>query len=117
MLRLLTFSVIQSALLCLAQILLKQAMLTLQKFHFTLSFFHSLLTNWWLLCCGISFLFAGGLWVYMLKVFPFSQVYPLTSITYVFGVAAATWVFHEQVNSIQWLGVMLIMAGTALIAR
>ncbi len=117
MLRLLTFSVIQSAVLCLAQILLKQAMLTMQKFHFSLSFFQSLLTNWWLLGCGICFIIAGGLWLYMLKVFPFSQVYPLTSITYVFGVAAAIWIFHENVNPMQWLGVMLIMAGTALIAK
>ena len=117
MLRLITFSVIQSALLCSAQILLKQAMLTMQKFHLTLSFFHSLLTNWWLLACTICFLVAGGMWLYMLKVFPFSQVYPLTSITYVFGVVAAIWVFHEEVNPMQWLGIMLIMAGTVLIAR
>lgn len=49
--------------------------------------------------------------------YPFGVAYPLTSMSYLFGVFAALLVFHEQVTVSQWVGVLLIMAGCALIVK
>ena len=38
-------------------------------------------------------------------------------MSYVFGMLAAIFVFHEQVNWVQWVGVFLVMTGCVLIAR
>ena len=35
--------------------------------------------------------------MYILRHYPFSQAYPLSSLAYVFGMVAAMWIFHEQV--------------------
>ena len=55
--------------------------------------------------------------MYMLKHFPFSIVYPLSSLSYIFGMIAAILIFREQVEWSQWLGVLLIMAGSALMVK
>ena len=60
---------------------------------------------------------ATVLWMYMLKHFPFSIAYPLSCLSYAFGMVAAILVFHEQVNWVQWIGVFLVMTGCVLIAR
>ena len=36
---------------------------------------------------------------------------------YVFGMLAAIYIFHEQVSTVRWLGILLIMAGCYLIAK
>lgn len=117
MLRILTFSLLQSLFLCGGQVLLKLGLAASGPFQWSWSFFKAQLTNWWFLGCGISFGVATVLWMYMLKHFPFSIVYPLTSISYIFGMIAAILVFHEHVNVSQWVGVLLIMAGSALMVR
>ena len=81
------------------------------------TFFVSQLTNWWWLACGISFGGAGILWMYILRHYPFSQAYPLTSLAYVFGMLAALWVFDERISPTVWIGVLLIMAGCYLVTR
>lgn len=53
----------------------------------------------------------------MLRVFPLSIAYPLSSLSYVFGMIAAIVCFHEQVDIVKWIGVGLIMAGCCLIAK
>ena len=45
------------------------------------------------------------------------MAYPMVSLSYVFGMFAAMLVFHEQVPTVRWLGVLLIMAGCVLIAK
>jgi drug/metabolite transporter (DMT)-like permease len=45
------------------------------------------------------------------------MAYPLVSLSYVFGMIAAIVFFHETVDIVKWLGVLLIMAGCYLIAR
>ena len=64
--------------------------------------------------CGI----AGVIeWMYMLKTYPFSQVYPLSSMSFLFGMFVAIIFFKETVVWQQWVGVFLILAGCGLIAR
>ena len=118
MLRMILYSVVQAVLMCSAQSLFKVAAFKMGEFSWTWAFFRDgVLTNWWLLGSGICGL-AGLLeWMYMLRVFPFSQVYPLTSLSFLLGMFVAVLFFHETVVWQQWVGVLLILAGCALIAR
>jgi undecaprenyl phosphate-alpha-L-ara4N flippase subunit ArnE len=115
--RLLTLVSIQTIFLSGGQVLLKLSMNKLPKFAWTWDFFKALLTDWWLLACGISFLVATILWLYILKKFPFSQAYPLTALSYVFGMVAALLVFGEQIPLVRWVGVALVIGGCFLIMR
>jgi drug/metabolite transporter (DMT)-like permease len=45
-----------------------------------------------------------------------SFLWPLTGLSFVFATLAATWFLDEQVSSVRWLGVVLIMLGAALIS-
>lgn len=56
-------------------------------------------------------------WLYMLKRYPFSMVYPMLSLAYVMGMLAAVVFFHEQIPLTRWIGIALIMAGCVLIAK
>lgn len=111
------FALLQSLFLCGGQVMLKLGLVASGPFSWTWAFFKAQVTNWWFLGCGISFGAATVLWMYMLKHFPFGIVYPLSSISYIFGMIAALLVFHESVNWNQWLGVLLIMAGSALMVK
>ena len=110
-------ALLQSVFLAGGQVLLKLGLEVSGPFHCSWSFFKAQLTNWWYLGCGISFGVATVLWFYILKHFPFSIAYPLSSISYIFGTIAAILIFHEHVSVTQWLGVLLIMAGSALMVR
>lgn len=111
------FAIVQSLLLCAAQVLLKFALARMEPFGWNCDFFRSLLVNWQLAACGLTFVAASVLWMYMVKVFPFSQVYPMVSLSYVFGMIAAIVFFQESVSATKWAGVALIMAGCVLIAK
>ena len=115
--RLLILVCIQTAFLSGGQVLLKLAMAQLPKFSWSGSYFRAVLTDWWLLACGVSFGAATVLWLYILKHFPFSQAYPLTALGYIFGMVAAIVVFGESVPLTRWIGVVLIVAGCMFIMR
>ena len=66
-----------------------------------------------LLTAGQVFL----LWMYIVKIFPFSLAYPMISLSYVFGMVAAIVFFHEQVSLTRWVGVFCIIMGCCLIAK
>lgn len=110
-------ALLQSFFLAGGQVMLKLAMAASGPFKWSWSFLRAQLTNWWFLGCGISFGVATVLWLYLLKHFPFSIVYPLSSLSYIFGMIAAILIFREQVEWSQWLGVLLIMAGSALMVK
>ena len=67
--------------------------------------------------CGLCYGAGSLLWFYILKHFPFSMAYPMVSLSYVFGMIAAIVFFHEDVNLMKWIGVVLIMLGCFFIAR
>ena len=115
--KLIPLALIQSLFLCGGQVFLKLGLAVSGPFSWTWKFFRAQITNWWYLACGISFGIATVLWLYILKHFPFSIAYPLSSISYIFGTIAAILIFHEHVSVSQWLGVLLIMAGSALMVR
>lgn len=76
-----------------------------------------MLTNWQFAVSGLLFGSASLLWMYIVKVFPFSTAYPLVSLSYVFGMIAAILIFHEEVSIIKWTGVIFIVIGCLLITR
>lgn len=59
---------------------------------------------------------ATVLWFAALSRAPLSLVYPLQSLAYVLGVAAARVFLHEAVPPLRWLGVALIVVGVLLVA-
>ena len=108
---------VQTIFLSGGQVLLKKAMVQLPAFSWSWCYFRAVLTDWWLLACGLSFGVAMVLWLYILKHFPFSQAYPLTALGYVFGMVAALAVFGEQIPPLRWLGVALIVLGCMFVMR
>jgi len=113
--KLISLALTQAALLAGGQVLMKVALAHMEKAAMTWHFIcHSLLLNGWWALCGVSFTAAGILWMYLLKHYPFSVVYPLSAVAYVFGMIAAMLVFKEHISLAQWLGILLIMAGCAL---
>ena len=51
----------------------------------------------------------------MLKVWDVSLIWPLTSLGFVLTTLAAKYIRHEDVNSMRWAGVFLIVAGAVLV--
>ena len=116
-LSLLPLAVIQALLLSGGQVLVKIALQHMPKVEWSWAFIASQLTNWWWLACGICFGGATVLWAYILKHYPFSLAYPMSSMAYIFGMIAAMVVFHEQISVSAWLGICLIMLGCFFVAH
>ncbi len=117
MLRFVLIAIIQSLFLSAGQVFLKLAMARMGVFEWSWAFFKDLLLNWPLAACGVGF--GGGtiLWLYMLRNFDFSLAYPITSISYIFGMAAAALVFHETIPTTRWIGVVLIVFGVFFLVK
>jgi undecaprenyl phosphate-alpha-L-ara4N flippase subunit ArnE len=118
MFRLIILSLIQSILMCSCQSFFKVAATHMAPFSWTWTFFRdSVLLNWWLAAAGVCGIVGVVEWMYMLKTYPFSQVYPLSSMSFLLGMFVAIIFFKETVVWQQWVGVFLILAGCGLIAR
>lgn len=115
--KVLSLAVCQSALLAAGQVFLKFALQKMRPFSWSWGFWGSLLVNWQFAACGLLFLAASLLWMYMIKNYPLSLAYPLGSLSYAFAMIAAIVFFHENVTAVRWLGVALIMLGCCLITE
>ena len=115
--KIIPYAIVQSMLLTAGQVFLKLALMRMPSFSWTSSFWWNLLTNWQFAASGLLFALASLLWMYIVKVFPFSSAYPMISLSYVLGMLAAILVFHEEVSVVKWLGVCLIVLGCILIAK
>jgi undecaprenyl phosphate-alpha-L-ara4N flippase subunit ArnE len=107
----------QSALLTASQIFLKIALMAFGKFQWSFAFFKTVFTNIPFALSGITGATAIFIWAYVLKKFDFSLAYPMVSISYIFGLLAAYFIFHEAVVWTRWLGVAVIIAGVILVAQ
>ncbi len=114
--RLLALSGLQSLLLASGQLTLKLSMRQMPQFEWNARFWSGMLTNWWFALCGLLFLSASLFWVYILRHYPLTIAYPLASLSYVFATLMAMIFFKESVTMQQWLGILLIMGGVALLA-
>ncbi len=117
MLKLILLSTIQSIFLVLSQIFLKFAVNRMGEVRFSYEFFKGLLKNWQFACSGISIVIATLLWMYILRNFEFSAAYPLISISCIFGVLAAVFLFHEAIPFTRWIGLAFIIVGVIFVAR
>jgi undecaprenyl phosphate-alpha-L-ara4N flippase subunit ArnE len=117
MLKLISYIIVQSLFLVSGQVFLKLAMMKMDKFSFTWKFFREALQNWHFASCGVCMLIASLIWFYILKHFDFSVAYPLISISYLLGMLAAIFVFHETIPLTRWIGVVLIMVGVFLVTK
>jgi undecaprenyl phosphate-alpha-L-ara4N flippase subunit ArnE len=117
MLKLVLLVTFQSALLTASQVFLKMALMAFGKFQWSFAFFKTVFTNIPFALSGISIASATLIWVYVLKKFEFSLAYPMISISYIFGLLAAYYIFHEPIVWTRWLGVAVIIAGVILVAQ
>ncbi|MBX6376968.1 MAG: EamA family transporter [Clostridia bacterium] len=65
----------------------------------------------------LAYAVATVLWFAVLSRLPLSMAYPMQSLAYALGVAAAWGLLHETVPPERWAGVVLILLGVALVAR
>ena len=117
MLRFILLSLAQTFLLASGQVCLKVSMERMDKFSFTWGYFRQLFTNWAFALTGLFFISATVLWMYILKHYPFSIAYPITSFAYVFGMLAAFFIFREAIPLTRWIGVALIVAGVFFLLK
>jgi drug/metabolite transporter (DMT)-like permease len=117
MLKLIYISVIQCLFLAGGQVFLKIAMEKMDSFTFSWHYFVALLTNVYFIATGVCMAVATVLWLYILKHFELSKAYPMISISYIFGMLAAIYIFHEVVPVMRWLGVLFIIIGVCLITK
>ena len=75
------------------------------------------INNWWVLALMVLFFGASfALWVYVVKKMDFSQAYPLSSLSFIFGMFLAFFLFQESIPFTRWIGVVLIVVGCVLIS-
>lgn len=66
---------------------------------------------------GLSlYAFATLIWFVVLSRMPLSTAYPIQSMAYVLGVAAALIIFNEPVSPLKWIGTGVIILGVVLIS-
>lgn len=67
---------------------------------------------------GIVFVLGSFLtWLYVLKHMPLSVAFPASQVVHV-TIPVSSWlVLGEQIVTVRWLGILLVLAGLALVAR
>lgn len=114
---LIPLSLLQSFALATGQMMLKLALKKMAPFQGLGHFFVTEWTNWWWYGCGMLLTGAMLLWMYILKHFPFSIAYPLSCLSFVFGMLGAWCFLGESIPLIRWVGIVLILIGAFFIAK
>lgn len=117
MLILIILIIVQSILLVAAQSFLKISVELFGKFSWSLAYFKTVFTTWQFAASGICAVTAMLVWMYVLKHYQFSLAYPLLSISYVIGLLAACFIFHEAVPLTRWIGMLIVMVGVYFIVK
>jgi undecaprenyl phosphate-alpha-L-ara4N flippase subunit ArnE len=119
--KILSWVSVQTLFLSGGQVFLKLVMKKVGKFEWSWAYLKSLWSDWsfllLFLACGICFGVAAVLWLWILKKFPFNQAYPLTSLSFIFGMLAAWLVIGESIPYWRWIGLILVVFGCFLIAK
>lgn len=115
--RLASLIIILSILLAIVNVLFEITKSQMSKYNQETQLFLSILKNWyWILAMGLSFCVAAILWMYILKHFEVSKVYPLTALSYIFGMILAAIIFKKKITASHWIGTGLIITGCILIS-
>ena len=99
-------ALLQSALLTLGQVTLKISLAQFPAFSWSFRYFGAVFGNLWFAACGLCFGAASLLWMYI-----------VLSLSYVMGMLAAVFIFHEEVPFTRWIGLAFILVGVALISK
>ena len=116
MFKLIVTAVIQSAFLAVAQYFMKIGMDRVVEYSMSWAFYKSFL-NWQLGLSLLLYIIGMVIYMFMLKSYSLSLVYPLTSISYIFTILLAMFLLGETVPVVRWVGVLFVMLGVGLIAR
>ncbi len=108
---------LQAVLLTATQFFLKLGLNRIGQFEWTKKCIRELLINWPLALSGICGLGAMALWIVILKKNDLSQVYPLTSVSYILALLAGVLLLNETVPLTRWIGVIIIMVGFYFVAK
>lgn len=60
---------------------------------------------------------SGFIWIYLLSKVEFSILYPMISLSYVFGALAAKYIFNENIPTTRWFGIVFIIIGVLIITK
>ncbi len=77
----------------------------------------ALAASWLIWASFALFGIATLVWFAVLAKSPLSLVYPLMSLSYVFGLVLARYCLGESISLVRWAGVGLICVGVALVTR
>ncbi len=110
MFKFIIIGILQSLFLTFGQVFLKHSINKIGNIELSVSFLRSLI-NIPLIASGASFIVAAGLWIYMLRYYNFSLAYPITSLSYIFGMFASALILHESIPIARWIGVIFIIIG------
>lgn len=109
---------LQTAMLVLGQVFLKLGMRDMGEWQWTCSYiWHEVILNIWMMLAVVFLIGANLFWMWLLNKYPFSQIYPLTSLGFVFGMLSGIFIFHETVGYMQWIGVLMVILGCYFIAK
>ena len=118
MMTMILLMLLQTAMLVLGQVALKLAMRDMGDWQWTWTYiWHEVLLNAWMMVGVVLLIGANLFWLWLLNKYPFSQIYPLTSLGFIFGMLFGLFIFHEQVGYMQWIGVVMVMLGCNFIAK
>ena len=109
--------IVQSVLLVASQTFLKISVELFGEFSWSRQYFHTVFTTWQFAASGVCVLTAILVWMYVLKHYEFSVAYPLLSVSYVIGLLAAQFIFHEVVPLTRWIGVVIVIIGVFFIVK
>ncbi|MCL2072945.1 MAG: EamA family transporter [Marinilabiliaceae bacterium] len=107
----------QSVLLVAAQILLKISVNLFGTFSWSWKYFKIVFTTWQFALSGICAITGLITWMYALKHYKFSLVYPLLSISYIIGLVAAWLFLNETIPLTRWIGVVIIVIGVYFVVK
>ena len=111
MIKLVLFMSFQSLFLILSQIFLKKGLGLIGSFDMSFVYIFSLLKNVWLYLSIVSLVLSAVIWILVLKRYDFSIAYPLVSISYIYALIAAKYIFSEEINFTMIIGVAFIILG------
>jgi undecaprenyl phosphate-alpha-L-ara4N flippase subunit ArnE len=95
------------------QLLLKYALRTHQSTKFGSRRMMSPAMLGWLLCYGLTTI----LWLLALRSIPLSQAFPILGLQFALIPIAGSRLLDERVTRVQWLGIIAIVAGVALVGQ
>ena len=118
MIKLLFLMLLQTAMLAGGQVLLKLGMNNMDPFTWKWDYLlHQVLLNGYFIIGLVLLVGANLFWLWLLKYYPFSIIYPLTSLGFALGMLAGLFIFGETVTALQWAGLVVIIAGCFMIAH